>query len=171
MIQFDNWCASADTQIGAHHLRIVTADPSRRDLGIGVTAAGVPGHYAAEEHVAQLLVRLGKARAAAFIEGKLPTTKQIRSGDLGEIYATEWIADYAGYQVPIKRLRWKNRRSVLILVAISPSVNSFAVLRSPTSALASAGGISRSGISATGTAIAQPVLRWRMRLYRTTRRR
>ena len=112
MVQFDEWCASADTKMGAHHLRIVTADPLRRDLGISATAAAVPGHYASEEHVARMLARLGKPRAAAFVDGKLPTTKQIRSGDLGEIYATEWIADYAGYQVPIKRLRWKDHRNM-----------------------------------------------------------
>ncbi len=112
MVQFNDWCANADTPVGAHTLRIVTADPARRGLGIGVTAAAVPGHYAAEEHVARMLARLGKPQAAAFIEGKLPTTKQIRSGDLGEIYATEWIAAHGGYQVPIKRLRWKDHRNM-----------------------------------------------------------
>ena len=34
------------------------------------------------------------------------------SGDLGEIYATEWIDVYSGYRAPIKRLRWKDHRNM-----------------------------------------------------------
>ena len=63
--------------------------------------------------MARALARLGKPAAAALIEGKLPTTKAIRSGDLGEIYATEWIdAHSGGYRAPIKRLRWKDHRNM-----------------------------------------------------------
>ena len=52
-------------------------------------------------------------RAAALIESKLPTTTQIRFGDLGEIYATEWIDAHSGsYRAPIKRLRWKDHRNM-----------------------------------------------------------
>jgi hypothetical protein len=58
------------------------------------------------------LARLGKPAAAALIQGKLPTTKGIRSGDLGEIYATEWIDSHSGYRAPIKRLRWKDHRNM-----------------------------------------------------------
>jgi hypothetical protein len=37
----------------------------------------------------------------------------MRSGDLGEIYATEWIdAHSGGYRAPIKRLRWKDHRNM-----------------------------------------------------------
>ncbi|MCV5197406.1 DUF1837 domain-containing protein, partial [Escherichia coli] len=55
----------------------------------------------------------GKPGLAAYIAGKLPETKQIRSGDLGEIFATEWInARSNGYKTPIKRLRWKDHRNM-----------------------------------------------------------
>jgi hypothetical protein len=72
----------------------------------------VPTHYAAEERVADILRRLGKPAAAQFVEGKLPTSKSIRSGDLGEILATEWIASRGDYHVPINRLRWKDHRNM-----------------------------------------------------------
>lgn len=59
------------------------------------------------------LRRLGKTAAAKLIEDKLPKTKQIRSGDLGEIYATEWIDAYGGgFRAPIKRLRWRDHRDM-----------------------------------------------------------
>lgn len=91
----------------------MTGVPANMATGIQATAAIIPNHYAAEEQIARALARLGKLAAAALIEGKLPTTKNIRSGDLGEIYATEWIDSHSGgYHAPIKRLRWKDHRNM-----------------------------------------------------------
>ncbi len=113
MVQFNDWCVSADGQVGNHFRRVMTGQAGNLAAGVQATAAVVPGHYASEEHVARALRRLGKPAAAALIEGKLPTTKAIRSGDLGEIYATEWIdAHSGGYHAPIKRLRWKDHRNM-----------------------------------------------------------
>jgi hypothetical protein len=111
--QFNTWCGIVDEQIGNHFRRVMTGQAATLPQGIDATAAIVPGHYAAEEHIARVLRRLGKPSAAELIEGKLPTSKAIRSGDLGEIYATEWIAAHSGgYQAPIKRLRWKDHRNM-----------------------------------------------------------
>jgi len=111
--QFNDWCSSTDTQLGNHFCRVMMGDPANLATGIQATAAIVPGHYAAEEQVSRALARLGKPAAAALIQGKLPTTKSMRSGDLGEIYATEWIdAHSGGYRAPIKRLRWKDHRNM-----------------------------------------------------------
>lgn len=112
MVQFSTWCTATNSQVGAHHLQVITSTASSLHLGVIATAAVVPGHYASEEQVARALRLLGKSQAAALIEGKLPTTKAIRSGDLGEIYATEWIVAFGGYQVPIQRLRWKDHRNM-----------------------------------------------------------
>jgi hypothetical protein len=113
MPQFNDWCVSVDEPVGNHFRRVMTGDTANLATGIQATAAIVPAHYASEEHVARALVRLGKPAAAALIEGKLPTTKAIRSGDLGEIYATEWIdAHSGGYHTPIRRLRWKDHRNM-----------------------------------------------------------
>jgi hypothetical protein len=91
----------------------MTGNTAMLDVGIKAAAAVVPGHYASEERVAHALRRLGKQGAAKLIEEKLPTTKQIRSGDLGEIFATEWIDAYSGgYRAPIKRLRWRDHRNM-----------------------------------------------------------
>jgi Cap4 SAVED domain len=113
MAQFEHWCISVDTTVGNHHRRVMTGQAANLGVGIQATAAIVPSHYASEEQVARAFARLGKPAAAALIEGKLPTTKQIRSGDLGEIYATEWIdAHSGGYSAQIKRLRWKDHRNM-----------------------------------------------------------
>lgn len=113
MAQFNDWCLSVDEPVGNHFRRVMTGLNASLPIGIQATAAIMPGHYASEEQVARALARLGKPAAAALIQGKLPTTKAIRSGDLGEIYATEWIdAHSGGYRAPIKRLRWKDHRNM-----------------------------------------------------------
>lgn len=113
MAQFNDWCLSVDEPVGNHFRRVMTGQAASLPTGIQATATIVPGHYASEEQVARALTRLGKPAAAALIEGKLPTTKAIRSGDLGEIYATEWIDEQSGgYRAPIKRLRWKDHRNM-----------------------------------------------------------
>jgi hypothetical protein len=64
-IQFKDWCLSIDEPIGNHFRQVMIGQAASLDTGIQATAAILP-----------------------LIEGKLPTTKNIRSGDLGEIYAT-----------------------------------------------------------------------------------
>lgn len=112
MVQFNDWCDSADTPLGNHHVRVMTGRPADAATGIQVTATAVPAHYAAEERIAAAFARLGKVAAAQMITNLLPQTPQIRSGDLGEIYATEWIDAHSGYRAPIKRLRWKDHRNM-----------------------------------------------------------
>ena len=113
VVQFNDWCRSSNAAVGIHGIFLLTGEPAKLTIGIDATAAVVPSHYAAEEQVSRALARLGKSAAAALIQGKLPTTKEIRSGDLGEIYATEWIdAHGAGYFAPVKRLRWKDHRNM-----------------------------------------------------------
>jgi hypothetical protein len=112
MVQFHAWCSANQSKVGPHDLQILTGNVAQLHFGINATAGIVPSHYASEEHVARVLRKLDKPAAAALVEGKLPTTKAIRSGDLGEILATEWIAAHSGYQVPIKRLRWKDHRNM-----------------------------------------------------------
>ncbi|KAK43701.1 hypothetical protein BG58_30735 [Caballeronia jiangsuensis] len=112
MVQFNDWCDSADTPLGNHHVRVMRGRPADTATGVQLTATAIPSHYAAEERIARALARLGKIGAAKMVTGLLPQTPQIRSGDLGEIYATEWIDAHSGYRAPIKRLRWKDHRNM-----------------------------------------------------------
>ena len=112
MVQFNDWCDATDTPLGNHHVRVMTGRAAHAARGIQLTASAVPAHYAAEERLAAALARLGKPAAAKLVTDLLPQTPQIRSGDLGEIYATEWIDAHSGYRAPIKRLRWKDHRDM-----------------------------------------------------------
>src|SRR4051812_28808643 len=69
---------------------------------------------AALDHLVDLeiLSRIGGyPEAEAFIRNRVPIDKKVRSGDLGEILASEYIQQCTEYNVPIKRLRWKDDRA------------------------------------------------------------
>ncbi|OCP23615.1 MULTISPECIES: Hachiman antiphage defense system protein HamA [unclassified Ensifer] len=112
MVQFKDWCDYNDTPVGNHHIRVMTGRGADAATAVQVTAKALPAHYAAEERIARALARMGKTKAAKLITDLLPQTAQIRSGDLGEIYATEWINAHSGYYAPIKRLRWGDHRDM-----------------------------------------------------------
>jgi hypothetical protein len=112
LVHFNSWCDFADALVGNHNIHVITARPAHTAIGVQLTAAAALSHYATEERIARALTRLGKTVAAAMITDLLPQTSQIRSGDLGEIYATEWINAHSGYRAPIKRLRWRDHRNM-----------------------------------------------------------
>ena len=93
-------------------MKILSARSADLPAAEDAVAAVIPTHYASEEQIARILQRLDKTAAATFVREKLPLTKSIRSGDLGEILATEYIEDETPYEVPIKRLRWKDHREM-----------------------------------------------------------
>lgn len=130
---FSDWCDVAEEDIGAHSLTTLAARLADLEAGCEATALCVPTHYASEERIADLLRRLGKEAAATFIEQKLPESSRIRSGDLGEILATEFISERLIFTVPIKRLRWKDHREMAmrgddVLAVYLPNDDESAVL-------------------------------------------
>ncbi|MGI5216783.1 Hachiman antiphage defense system protein HamA [Nocardia sp. CA-290969] len=89
----------------------MSASEETTDAGIAWAAAAIPRHYAASRPLASILKGLGKPAAAEYLEGKLPTGKNTRSGDLGEIIGTQYAARELGYRM-VARLRWKDHREM-----------------------------------------------------------
>jgi hypothetical protein len=111
-VTFDEWCQKAQEDVGEHQLTLLTSIAANLAIGRDSAALSVPTHYASEERMAALLERLGKPAAATFVRNKLPESKKIRSGDLGEILATEYVSEGTIYTIPIKRLRWKDHQNM-----------------------------------------------------------
>lgn len=57
---------------------------------------------------------LGYDLASKILKERLPEGKKARSGDLGEILGTEYIENYLHYQIPIRRLRYKDGREMAL---------------------------------------------------------
>jgi len=75
----------------------------------------------------------GYPKAAKIIANSLPSNKKTRSGDLGELLATEYINSETRYVVPIKKLRWKSDREMPMhgndVIGIDPKAKPIAVLK------------------------------------------
>ena len=68
MIEFTAWCASEDTDVGIHSLRVLTSKPQEIAVDRAAVAAAIPVHYASGEHISRVFARLGKAGATT-VEG------------------------------------------------------------------------------------------------------
>jgi hypothetical protein len=126
-MDFSLWCDLEEIEVADHALTKLSSRAADLEVGATSVAALVPPHYSSEEHIARVLASLGKPAAAQFIRNKLPTTKNIRSGDLGEILATEYIDGHTLYTAIVKRLRWKDHRNMamrgddVIGIALTPA--------------------------------------------------
>lgn len=95
----------------------------------------IPGHYVDPVSVARTLERLGKYAAAEKLRIKIPEAKKIRSGDIGEIAATDYIEEETPYTVPIRKLRWRDHRNMamrgddVIGVLFNPQDNTIKFLK------------------------------------------
>ncbi len=79
-----------------------------RNALIGV----LPDYYIDPQSIAGTLAHLGKHAAAQKLLTKIPEVKNIRSGDIGEVLASDYIEEYLGYNVPIRKLRWRDHRNM-----------------------------------------------------------
>ena len=69
-------------------------------------------HYDRLERIADDVQRLGYKVAAGILRAQLPQTDKGRSGDLGEILATELVEEEIGLRVPVRRLHYKDGRNM-----------------------------------------------------------
>lgn len=112
MVSFDEWSDETETEVNGHRLLLLTLRDGHGAVAQEKAVEILPIHYTAPQRVAHVLQRLGKEAAAKYLRQKLPTTPSLRSGDLGEIYATEYIVERTEFSAPVKRLRWRDHREM-----------------------------------------------------------
>jgi len=108
------WLDVCTSTIGRHTLRVLTELDGRRLSILDELRKLVRGHYVAPAITAKRLASLGAPKTAALLREHLPTSKKGRSGDLGEILATGLAGRGLEYEVPIRRLRWKDCRDMAL---------------------------------------------------------
>jgi len=72
----------------------------------------VRSHYERLDRIADDIDELGYEGAAAILRELLPTTDKARAGDLGEVLASELTQEMLEFDVPIRRMRFKDGREV-----------------------------------------------------------
>lgn len=108
------WLSVKTTNVGKHPLLVMAEIDGVRAGVLDDLRELVRTHYVSSETTAKRLAELGAPKTAELFVEHVPTTKTARSGDLGEILATE-IAEVAlDYEVPIRRLRWKDGRNMAL---------------------------------------------------------
>ena len=107
-MKFSDWCDHKSESCGNGHTYSVCSEKPDCN-GVQLVATLIPGHYLSPNFLEDIFRVLGKDGVANKLASILPTDSKIKSGDLGEILATEWInTEVDEYNVPIKKLRWKD---------------------------------------------------------------
>lgn len=75
-------------------------------------AQTIRSHYDRLDRIAEDVKRLGYKVAGEILSTAMPQTAKGRSGDLGEILATELVEEEIGLRVPVRRLRYKDGRNM-----------------------------------------------------------
>jgi hypothetical protein len=123
----DRWLITASSKVGRHPLHIMTEVAGTRPAAVQELRKILQSHYVAPEIATKRLADLGAPKTAQILRQHLPTTKIQRSGDLGEVLATEIAEHVLKYNIPIRRLRWKDGREMALrgddLVGIRAGAN------------------------------------------------
>ena len=109
---YEKWC---DTKREKDHRKrywTYVEKHGGRDHIRNELAATVRSHYDRLDRIADDVARLGFGVAAEILRAQLPQTVKGRSGDLGEILATELVEEEIGLRVPVRRLRYKDGRNM-----------------------------------------------------------
>lgn len=74
----------------------------------------VRSHYDDPKNIADDIEELGFPGAANILRERLPRDAKKRSGEVGEILATEFIENQTGFRIPVRRLRYKDGREMAL---------------------------------------------------------
>ncbi|HMM45301.1 MAG TPA: DUF1837 domain-containing protein [Candidatus Macondimonas sp.] len=109
---YERWCDSTKERDRRKHYWIyVEKDGGRNEIRRDL-AETIRSHYDWLERIAEDVNRLGYKVAAKILSEEMPQTDKGRSGDLGEILATELVEEEIGLRVPVRRLRYKDGRNM-----------------------------------------------------------
>lgn len=149
MAQFNKWCVATKENVNGYEMTILNAEPKKINVATKVLSKLIPSQYASHVRIAHLMKSLGKTAVAEFIEEKLPTSKSIRSGDLGEILGTLYLGEFTAFTHGVQRLRWKDHRNMsmrgedVLAFGVDAATGEFLVLK----------GEAKSRVSLSGTTV------------------
>lgn len=109
---YERWCeATKERDRRKRYWTYVEKNGGRDEIRDDL-AETIRSHYDRLERIADDVERLGYKVAAEILRAEMPQTAKGRSGDLGEILATELVEEEIGLRVPVRRLRYKDGRNM-----------------------------------------------------------
>ena len=109
---YKKWCVPTKEQDNRKYFWTYVEKDGGRDEIHDDLAETIRSHYDRLERIAEDVDRLGYKVAADILSEAMPQTSRGRSGDLGEILATELVEEEIGLRVPVRRLRYKDGRNM-----------------------------------------------------------
>jgi hypothetical protein len=104
---FDDWLESMPPT--ATNVPLFKERSGMRSVGLDALKTLLADHFVGEEVVLKMG---GYAKVAMVLKNSVPSRKRTRSGDLGELIATEYVDANTTFRVPIRKLRWKSDREM-----------------------------------------------------------
>jgi hypothetical protein len=111
---FDVWCGKDKSKDKQKHFLTLVEKDGGRDAIRDRLAETMRSHYELLDRIADDVARLGYEGAAELLRTVLPRNAKARSGELGEILATELVEEETGFRVPVRRLRYKDGREMAL---------------------------------------------------------
>jgi hypothetical protein len=109
---YQKWCeATKEKNKRKRYWTYVEKDGARDEIRDDL-AKTVRSHYDRLERIAEDVKRLGYEVAGEILRTAMPLSAKGRSGDLGEILATELVEEEICLRVPVRRLRYKDGRNM-----------------------------------------------------------
>lgn len=112
MLEIKNKSVITEHYANGNSLKILELRPEEFEGLVAKLVDVLPDYYIDPMSIASTLERLGKSAAAQKLRVKIPEVKNIRSGDIGEVFATDYIEESTDYSVPIRKLRWRDHRNM-----------------------------------------------------------
>jgi hypothetical protein len=109
-----DWCDKEDTKDARKRYLTFLEKEDGREAIRDALAETMRSHYDRLDRIADDVARLGYDGAAEILRTVLPTSAKARSGELGEIIATELVEEEIGFRVPVRRLRYKDGREMAL---------------------------------------------------------
>ncbi len=111
---YEPWCENEKTGDNQKQLWKLTERVGGRAAIEAALSEGIRSHYDDTERIAEEIRELGYPHAAAILSERMPRSARARSGELGEILATELVEEQMGYTIPVRRLRYKDGREMAL---------------------------------------------------------
>ncbi|MGK0129809.1 Hachiman antiphage defense system protein HamA [Pseudomonas aeruginosa] len=108
------WCDREVGEDNGKQLWQLTERQGGRAASEATLTACIRSHYDHLDQIADDVRELGYPGAAAILAERMPRSIRARSGELGEILATELVEEQLEFQVPVRRLRYKDGREMAL---------------------------------------------------------
>lgn len=103
MTRFSTWCNEVQREVvNGHELTVLVS--SDHDAGVAALSVRLPTQYTTAKRLAWIAKKQRKPESSEYLRRKFPEHPNSRSGDMGEILGTAYIAEELGFEVGPSRL-------------------------------------------------------------------